>query len=560
MNSFLLFSALGLLLLFLIDEQTAHLVSCQNQECDEKVEATTVFELIRFDSDFENGKIDPWIEQSEFGVKWKIENNISPWEPENAAPYPPYGRNYLRVNRGAALSFGVAVLRSPTFTILPDNDVLFSFSFWIRSKWPQFTNLELYLGKNGNEGLLLNLYNYSDVSNRIWRSQTVSITDDSSSDLTILHLKFLCLAKAVGVLRLLRHGRCRRCGAPVDAVCTTVISSMTSTTPPSTTSIFTDASTSFQTESTSLTDFLTSTTMSTTSSDPSISSSTTTSTTATSSRTSTTPPSTTSIITTSTSSSYETELTTFPSTTSFTSTPAPTTSSSTTPVTTTSDPITPQLLLKKRQQRSNRHLPFEPTEILLGIALLIYKAIPKYLVGPWVGNVGKNWLDANSYCEEKDMILLSLETEDEDRLIYDHIKATTQKSDVSSSAEQEPEISWQLKSYILEMVEPVPESIDFSQEEGKILEYWKKIDAFKTSLKFSKGKPRYAFYDGPPFATGLPHYGHILAGTIKDIVTRPDMLIKMDFMLRGALAGIHMAFQLNMKLTKLLALKAQRML
>ena len=31
---------------------------------------------------------------------------------------------------------------------------------------------------------------------------------------------------------------------------------------------------------------------------------------------------------------------------------------------------------------------------------------------------------------------------------------------------------------------------------------------------------RYSFYDGPPFATGLPHYGHILAGTIKDIVTR----------------------------------------
>lgn len=31
---------------------------------------------------------------------------------------------------------------------------------------------------------------------------------------------------------------------------------------------------------------------------------------------------------------------------------------------------------------------------------------------------------------------------------------------------------------------------------------------------------RYNFYDGPPFATGLPHYGHILAGTIKDIVTR----------------------------------------
>jgi isoleucyl-tRNA synthetase len=31
----------------------------------------------------------------------------------------------------------------------------------------------------------------------------------------------------------------------------------------------------------------------------------------------------------------------------------------------------------------------------------------------------------------------------------------------------------------------------------------------------NKDKPLYTFYDGPPFATGLPHYGHILAGTIK---------------------------------------------
>ncbi|XP_052781081.1 isoleucine--tRNA ligase, cytoplasmic-like [Mya arenaria] len=70
------------------------------------------------------------------------------------------------------------------------------------------------------------------------------------------------------------------------------------------------------------------------------------------------------------------------------------------------------------------------------------------------------------------------------------------------------------------MAQPVPEKISFPNEEEKILEYWKKIDAFKTSLKLSKGKPRYTFYDGPPFATGLPHYGHILAGTIKDVVTR----------------------------------------
>ncbi|XP_066158499.1 isoleucine--tRNA ligase, cytoplasmic [Euwallacea fornicatus] len=66
----------------------------------------------------------------------------------------------------------------------------------------------------------------------------------------------------------------------------------------------------------------------------------------------------------------------------------------------------------------------------------------------------------------------------------------------------------------------VPETVNFPAEEEKILQYWSSIKAFETSLKQSKGKPRYTFYDGPPFATGLPHYGHILAGTIKDVVTR----------------------------------------
>nr|XP_042904270.1 isoleucine--tRNA ligase, cytoplasmic isoform X2 [Parasteatoda tepidariorum]XP_042904276.1 isoleucine--tRNA ligase, cytoplasmic isoform X2 [Parasteatoda tepidariorum] len=70
------------------------------------------------------------------------------------------------------------------------------------------------------------------------------------------------------------------------------------------------------------------------------------------------------------------------------------------------------------------------------------------------------------------------------------------------------------------MAEAVPEYIDFPKEEEKILQFWKSIDAFKNCLKQSKGKPKYTFYDGPPFATGLPHYGHLLAGTIKDIVTR----------------------------------------
>nr|XP_054749968.1 isoleucine--tRNA ligase, cytoplasmic-like [Lytechinus pictus] len=70
------------------------------------------------------------------------------------------------------------------------------------------------------------------------------------------------------------------------------------------------------------------------------------------------------------------------------------------------------------------------------------------------------------------------------------------------------------------MVQPVPDHMNFPQEEEKILQLWKELDAFHSCLKQSKGKPRYSFYDGPPFATGLPHYGHILAGTIKDVVTR----------------------------------------
>ncbi|KAI0318329.1 isoleucine-tRNA ligase [Amylostereum chailletii] len=61
---------------------------------------------------------------------------------------------------------------------------------------------------------------------------------------------------------------------------------------------------------------------------------------------------------------------------------------------------------------------------------------------------------------------------------------------------------------------------NFAKEEEKVIEFWREIDAFQTSLKLSEGRPEFSFYDGPPFATGLPHYGHLLAGTIKDIVTR----------------------------------------
>lgn len=62
--------------------------------------------------------------------------------------------------------------------------------------------------------------------------------------------------------------------------------------------------------------------------------------------------------------------------------------------------------------------------------------------------------------------------------------------------------------------------MDFPNEEEKVLAYWKEIDAFHQQLKMSEGRKPFTFYDGPPFATGLPHYGHIAAGTIKDVITR----------------------------------------
>jgi isoleucyl-tRNA synthetase len=55
------------------------------------------------------------------------------------------------------------------------------------------------------------------------------------------------------------------------------------------------------------------------------------------------------------------------------------------------------------------------------------------------------------------------------------------------------------------------DKISFPAEEEKILAYWNEIDAFHTSIKLSENKPEYTFYDGPPFATGLPHYGYVTA-------------------------------------------------
>lgn len=63
-------------------------------------------------------------------------------------------------------------------------------------------------------------------------------------------------------------------------------------------------------------------------------------------------------------------------------------------------------------------------------------------------------------------------------------------------------------------------SIDFAKEEQAVLARWQEIGVFQRLQELSKDKPPYVFYDGPPFATGLPHYGHMLVSTIKDCVCR----------------------------------------
>ena len=62
--------------------------------------------------------------------------------------------------------------------------------------------------------------------------------------------------------------------------------------------------------------------------------------------------------------------------------------------------------------------------------------------------------------------------------------------------------------------------LNIKEIEEEILKFWGKNNTFKKSLNKTKNGKQYIFYDGPPFATGLPHYGHILASVLKDVFPR----------------------------------------
>ena len=72
------------------------------------------------------------------------------------------------------------------------------------------------------------------------------------------------------------------------------------------------------------------------------------------------------------------------------------------------------------------------------------------------------------------------------------------------------------------MTQQVEETAAFSfvAMEHDILSHWEDQDVFRLSLACTEDKKPYIFYDGPPFATGLPHHGHLLGSILKDIVPR----------------------------------------
>ena len=69
-------------------------------------------------------------------------------------------------------------------------------------------------------------------------------------------------------------------------------------------------------------------------------------------------------------------------------------------------------------------------------------------------------------------------------------------------------------------MERVSGSVSFPALEEAVLEFWQRERMFARVQDERRGGEEYLFYDGPPFANGLPHYGHILANTIKDVVPR----------------------------------------
>ncbi|MDF1498591.1 MAG: class I tRNA ligase family protein [Patescibacteria group bacterium] len=70
------------------------------------------------------------------------------------------------------------------------------------------------------------------------------------------------------------------------------------------------------------------------------------------------------------------------------------------------------------------------------------------------------------------------------------------------------------------MLKKVNPRANFPEMEREMMDFWKKENIFEKSVENREQEKTYSFFDGPPFATGLPHYGHVVASLIKDVVPR----------------------------------------
>jgi len=70
------------------------------------------------------------------------------------------------------------------------------------------------------------------------------------------------------------------------------------------------------------------------------------------------------------------------------------------------------------------------------------------------------------------------------------------------------------------MFKPVDPKRSFPESEEETVRFWESEGIFQKSIAQREGKDEFVFYDGPPFATGLPHFGHFVPGTIKDVIPR----------------------------------------
>lgn len=90
----------------------------------------------------------------------------------------------------------------------------------------------------------------------------------------------------------------------------------------------------------------------------------------------------------------------------------------------------------------------------------------------------------------------------------------------NNDSQREPVSNETINKKSASALRPASAKSSSAVREEAVLQFWKENEIFKKSLEKEAPKGEYVFYDGPPFATGLPHYGHILGSTVKDVIGR----------------------------------------